>query len=175
MRPQARAAVEADRPIVEALIARELAAGTVLPRRFVPAEFLVLAGPSGEVLGCASFSRWGPGVVEVGTVIAAHPGGGLGRAVVEAALARVAAGGDDTAVVLTAVPGFFSRLGFTEVPDAPWARARRLPAVALGDAALTRAVSVKARKSCAACPHLAGCTQSLLVYRLPAVALPAVA
>jgi N-acetylglutamate synthase-like GNAT family acetyltransferase len=175
MRPQARAAVEADRPFVEALIARELAAGTVLPRRFVPAEFLVLVGANAEILGCASFARWGPGVVEIGTVIAAHPGGGLGRAVVEAALARVAAGGDDTAVVLTGVPGFFARLGFQAVPDAPWARARRLPAVDLGDDALARGVAVKARKSCAACPHLAGCSQSLLVYRLPAVALPAVA
>ena len=165
-----RPAVEADAAAVVPLIAREVARGTVLPHVFRPEEFLV-AEVDGDVVGTLSLAAWTPGVVELGTVIAAVSGQGVGSRLVEAGLRRAAAEGAHTAVVLTGVPGWFASLGFTALGATPWARARGLSTIPpIRDPALDDAISAKSARSCARCPHLAGCTQALLCFSLPAVA-----
>jgi N-acetylglutamate synthase-like GNAT family acetyltransferase len=166
MTVQIRAASTADRTTVDALIAREVRAGTVLHRDFVPSEFLV-AEHRGRVVGALSTTPWTAAVVELGTVIATTPGRGTGRALVAAGLARADRWGADWTVVLTRVPRFFSRQGFEAVADAPWARARGPAAMTEGDADLSAAVGTKAARSCRTCPFLSTCEQSLLARRMP--------
>lgn len=160
-----RAARAADRPVVEALVAREVAAGAVLPRAFDPAAFLV-AERAGRVVGTLGLSAWSPVVVELGTVIAAQPGQGVGRALVSAGLEAAAARGAHWAVVLTGAPGFFARQGFSTLDDPPWARARGPVPLPDQAEALTAAVGAKAAASCRSCPHLAACQQALLARPL---------
>ena len=49
-------------------------------------------------------------------VVASYRKFGIGRALIEALLGRVATFAPEEALVLTFVPGFFERLGFREIP-----------------------------------------------------------
>ena len=160
-----RAAQAADRPFVEALIAREVRAGAVLPRAFDPDAFLV-AESEGAVVGTVGFQAWSDGVIELGTVIAAVPRRGIGRALVAAGIERATDAGARWAVVLTGCPDFFAAQGFSPLPDAPWARARGPVATHDQPEELTAAIGYKAAASCRACPHLRGCSQALLARPL---------
>ena len=86
--------------------------------RFVVAEI------GGEVVGCAAYSILPEiGAAERATVelqsvavVASHRKLGIGRALVESLLKRIAAFQPADALVLTFAPAFFSKLGFSEVP-----------------------------------------------------------
>ncbi len=160
-----RAAQAADRPFVESLIAREVRAGSVLPRAFDPEAFLV-AEEHGAVVGTLSLQAWSDGVIELGTVIAAVPRRGIGRALIAAGLERAAATGARWAVVLTGCPDYFAARGFEPLSDAPWARAQGPVASPDQPEELTAAIGYKAAASCRSCPHLRGCSQALLAHPL---------
>ena len=165
-----RPARPSDAPAVRALVAREVRAGTVLPRLFSPGQFLVAEDERG-ICGTVSLSAWTSEVVELGTLIAREPGRGIGALLARAALDEALARGHGAVVALTAVPGFFLHLGFSAVGDTPWARARgiaTLPATWMPE--LAPAVGYKATKGCASCPRLAGCQQVLLAIRIGAAA-----
>ncbi len=84
----------------------------------------MVAEVDGEIVGCATYSILPEiGTVERATVElqsvavdAAHRKLGIGRALVEARLMRVAAFEPAEALVLTFAPGFFAKLGFVEIP-----------------------------------------------------------
>lgn len=84
----------------------------------------VVAEAGGEIVGCAAYSILPEiGVAERATVelqsvavLESHRKLGIGRALVETLLGRIAAFQPADALVLTFAPGFFSRLGFAEIP-----------------------------------------------------------
>ncbi len=99
-----RLADKTDLPLIEALLAPELARGTVLPRQVSPGNFLV-----GEA-ACASLTPWSTAVVELGSVVSHRPG--MGSLVVEAACAEANARGFSEVVVLTSLVEWFAQRGF---------------------------------------------------------------
>lgn len=159
-----RPARPGDRAAIEAVLAPEIAAGHVLPRLIDPAAFLVAV--RGEaVVGTVALDPIEGGVVELGALVAAEKGEGVGRRLVEAALERARRGGFHTVVALTSSPGFFeAAAGFVPMPVAPWAVARE-NAAPEGQAA--GAIRRKAL-TCAGCARLAGCGQVLLARPLHA-------
>jgi N-acetylglutamate synthase-like GNAT family acetyltransferase len=163
-----RQAVATDRRAVVALVDREVRAGTVLPRPFIPEHFVV-AESGRRIMGTLATTRWADGVVELGTVISAERGHGVGARLVRAGLERARDAGGRWAVVLTGVPDFFSRQGFTVSSDTPWARARG-PVLALDEHDVAVAIGAKAESSCRSCPYLATCQQVMMVRRLDAAA-----
>lgn len=172
MAPNVRPARAGDHFSVLRLVRREVARGTVLPHAFVPADFLV-AEEDGVVVGTLSMTSWTAGVWELGTVIAAEPGRGVGQALVAAGLEEAKERGAHSAVVLTGLPGWFSRQGFSAVGDTPWARARGLHMPEPAQEELGLAIAKKAAGSCRGCTRLGGCHQALLMVDLrPEVALP---
>lgn len=160
-----RQARHTDRTAVEALVAREAAAGRVLPRDFASEAFLV-AESGGRVAGTLSLTRWSDDVLELGTVISDLPGHGVGQRLIHAALDRAARSGHRWAVVLTGIPGFFQRQGFTPIAATPWARARGPVGTAGIEAGLDVAIGHKAAASCIRCPALGTCSQALLALPL---------
>jgi amino-acid N-acetyltransferase len=80
-------------------------------------EFLV-AGEGGSLLGCAGFERYGRiGLLRSVAVAASFAGRGLGRALVEAVIARAANQGVATLFLLTTTAGeYFARMGFEVIP-----------------------------------------------------------
>lgn len=164
--PRIRAAVDGDLPAIDALMAPHVASGLLLPRSAGAAAFLVADGPDG-IEGCVAVKPWTADVHELGSLVAARSGAGLGRQLVEAAALRARAEGAELLVALTGSPAFFERCGWRIQTDAPWARARGFVAPAGALPELPAAVQHKSR-SCAACPRLAGCSQALLATRLEA-------
>lgn len=161
-----RQAVATDRRGVDALVDREVRAGTVLPRAFVPEEFVV-AEMRRRIVGTLATARWADGVVELGTVISGERGHGIGAKLVHAGLARAREHGGRWAVVLTGVPDFFARQGFTATDDTPWGRVRT-PAPAVTQLDLADAIGAKADTSCRSCPYLPTCRKVMMVRRLDA-------
>ena len=157
--------------VIAALMAPEIAAGNLLPRVVKPEDFLV-ATHGEDVVGAVGLGAWTDDVAELGSLVSAAPGRGVGVALVEAALAEAGARGYRTVVALTGIPGFFVRQGFDVARATPWARARGCETLPVSPT-LDRALSAKAR-ICAACPRLAGCQQVLLAVSV-AQALRAVA
>ena len=84
----------------------------------------VVAEASGEIVGCATYSILPEigtaerATVELQSVAVSEPCRklGIGRALVEHLLERIAAFEPAEALVLTFAPGFFSKLGFVEIP-----------------------------------------------------------
>ena len=84
----------------------------------------VVAEVAGEIVGCATYSI----LPEIGTAERAtvelqsvavnerHRKLGIGRALVDMLLKRIAAFQPADALVLTFAPGFFAKLGFSEIP-----------------------------------------------------------
>ena len=84
----------------------------------------VVAEAEGQIVGCATYSI----LPEIGTaeratvelqsvaVSAAYRKLGIGRALVEALLGRIAPFEPAEVLVLTFAPGFFAKLGFVEIP-----------------------------------------------------------
>lgn len=166
-----RAATPSDIPAIEALMAPEVAEGTLLPRQVRAGDFLV--AELGEALvGAVALAPWSESVAELGSLVAARRGAGLGALLVEAAMDEAYSRGYTTVVALTGIPGFFERRGFGTLAAAPWARARGCATLPVPPR-LDQALGYKARV-CAACPRLEGCAQVLL-YRSTAAVARAVA
>ena len=84
-----RAALAADVDAIRDLLAPEVEAGTILPRVVRPDDFLV-ALLDGEIVAAVAMTRWTDDVVELGSLVSARPGLGLGRAMVQAVLKKAA-------------------------------------------------------------------------------------
>ena len=84
----------------------------------------VVAEVGGEIVGCAMYSILPEiGMAERATVelqsvavVESHRKLGIGRALVETLLGRIAGFRPADALVLTFAPGFFAKLGFSEIP-----------------------------------------------------------
>ncbi len=165
-----RQASPADIHGLKALLAPEILAGTVMPRGQIDTTtFLVATDGAGLLVGCVALDYVTAHVAELGALVAAVRGLGLGRALVEAAMDLAARRGFSSVLALTAAPGFFERCGFAASPARPWLRARRargLPsAVPLPTAAAIDEASVARSVACERCPRLAGCRQAMLIRR----------
>ncbi len=172
-RVRIRPATLADVRAIDDLMAPQVRAGKLLPRTVRPAEFLV-ACVGRRVVGAVGLAALSPGTAELGSLVVAMGRRGIGRALVDAAMAEASARGLGTVIALTDAAEFFERCGFERASDTPWLRARtRLglasasPLHTAGD--LSGASDAKSA-TCAACSRLAACRQSLLVRRT-AVAL----
>ena len=153
------------------MLAPEVAAGTVLPRVVVPEDFLVAVDEDDRLVGMVGLSWWSSDVIELGSLVSAVRGRGVGGRLVAAVFEVAAQKGARSVVALTALDGWFGRQGFHPRPVAPWALARQAPVLLASDSPwLESAVARKARSSCASCPLLARCRQHLMVR---AVAVPA--
>ncbi|MCB9741393.1 MAG: GNAT family N-acetyltransferase [Alphaproteobacteria bacterium] len=157
---EVRPARAADRSAIEALLAPEIEAGTVLFREVDPADFIV-AADGAALLGAVALTPWSAAVAELGSLVSAAPGRGVGAALIDAVMDEARRRGHREIVALTGIPGFFERLGFTSQARTPHAVARQEPSPRLLDTGLEDAIAYKAGR-CAACPRLAGCSQSLL-------------
>lgn len=117
-----RRARVADVPRLYELISYYAARGDMLPKTLDQLynrvrEFNV-AEAEGEVIGCAALKITWHDLAEIISV-AVHPafqGRGLGRCVIEPLFAEARELGIPTVFVLTLQVGFFSRMGFREVP-----------------------------------------------------------
>ena len=104
---------------VEQLVPKPMGEVVANIDRFVVAEV------DGEIVGCAMYSILPEiGMAERATVelqsvavVSAYRRLGIGRALVEALLKRIAAFRPADALVLTFAPEFFSRLGVSEIPQ----------------------------------------------------------
>lgn len=159
-----RAALAADVDAIRDLLAPEVEAGTILPRVVRPEDFLV-ALLDGEIVAAVAMTRWTDDVVELGSLVSARPGLGLGRAMVQAVLKKAALEQFRRVVALTAIDGWFTRLGFRAHPTAPWALASDRPVlVTASDDCLDAAVGWKASTVCAGCARLGRCRQHMVVH-----------
>lgn len=167
-----RSALAEDIPAIEALMAPEIALGTLLPRVVRAGDFIV-ACRGGALVGAVALAPWSHEVAELGSLVALERGQGLGARLVEAAMEEARARGYREVVALTGVGGFFERQGFRSVPSAPWARARGCATLPVSGR-LEAAIAYKARV-CAACPRLTCCEQTLLARTTAVAAARAVA
>ncbi len=166
-----RPATQTDVRAIETLLASEIARGSVLPKRVTPETFLV-AVESGHLLGIVALTHQSPRVVEVGSLVSTRRGIGLGHRLVEAAVSHASLSGYEVVMALTAISGFFERVGFRVASHAPWITARQQLAMPhpLPLAATSDAVEAAHAKSttCRLCPRLAACSQALLLRQIPA-------
>ncbi len=137
--PVVRAAVLADVPQLEALMAPYVATGDLLPRsnydlcRHIK-EYVVAEAPGGDVVGCGSLKIYSSGLGEVAglAVHAEWQGVGVGRVLVEALNVEARSHGLQEVLALTRKPAFFIKLGFTRAerehfPLKVWADCARCP------------------------------------------------
>ena len=134
-----RAAVLADVPQLEALMARYVATGDLLPRsnydlcRHIK-EYVVAAAPDGDIVGCGSLKIYSRGLGEVAG-LAVHPewqGVGVGRVLLESLTVEARSHGLHEVLALTRKPAFFIKLGFRRAerehfPLKVWADCARCP------------------------------------------------
>jgi amino-acid N-acetyltransferase len=165
-----RPATTGDVPAIEALLAPEIARGTVLPRDLDPEDFLVALSDH-RLVGAVALTRQSPRIVELGSLVSDLPGRGLGRRLVEASIARASTDGYEVVMALTGIPDFFQASAFRVASHAPWITARQQLAMPhpLPLAPTNEAVEAAAAKSptCRSCPRLGTCTQVLLLRTLP--------
>ena len=152
-----RRARSADRRALSRLLAPAVASGAILPTDPDPERFLVAEGPRGLV-GAVALTPWTREVTELGSLVSAETGCGLGTRLVQAAVAHAAAEGFATVVALTGLGDWFGRRGFAPAATPPWALARAPHAPAETLPGLVE----KAQHSCRVCPRLARCTQALV-------------
>ena len=97
-------------------------------------DFWVAEGEDGVVVGCAALRVTWIGLVEIRSVAVrgADQKKGVGRRLVETALAEARSFGAASVFVLTYAPGFFARFGFREVerdtlPQKVWQDCAKCP------------------------------------------------
>jgi amino-acid N-acetyltransferase len=159
-----RDALPEDLGPISDLMSPAIAAGLVLPRNLRPEELQVAVDRTGAVVGVVGLAPWSNEVVELGSLVSNRRG--AGRLLVAAALEEAARRGFRTVVCLTGIPEFFEKVGFSLVPERPWALARGCATLRSPELPeLAPAVAAKSNR-CAACPRLAGCSQTLLARRV---------
>ncbi len=137
--PVVRAAVLADVPGLETLMAPFVATGELLPRsnydlcRHIK-EYVVVESADGAIIGSASLKVYSQDLAELGALAVRddYQGQGLGKALVEAVLSDARALGLAEVFALTRKPVFFLRLGFRsaekeQFPLKVWADCARCP------------------------------------------------
>lgn len=137
--PVVRAAVLADVPGLETLMAPFVATGELLPRsnydlcRHIK-EYVVVESADGAIIGSASLKVYSQELAELGALAVRddYQGQGLGKALVEAVLGDARALGLAEVFALTRKPVFFLRLGFRsaekeQFPLKVWADCARCP------------------------------------------------
>ncbi len=141
-----------DIPDLLTLINGYATAQIMLPRtEFEMAENIrdfVVAHSHGELAGCGALHYYSPTSAEIRS-LAVHPArksGGIGRAIVESLEAEAHVNGLDSVFAFTYVPGFFRKLGFTEVDRG------ELP--------------LKAWKDCLKCPKFQCCDEIAMLKTL---------
>ena len=152
-----RAAVLADVPRLEALMAPYVATGDLLPRsnydlcRHIR-EYVVAEAPppDGGIVGCGSLKVYSVALAEVAglAVRADWQGSGIGRALLEALVAEARTYGLAEVLALTRKPTFFQKLGFV--------------------AAEREHFPLKVWADCARCPRQNCCDEIAVVLRLDA-------
>ncbi|HEY3280583.1 MAG TPA: N-acetyltransferase [Gemmatimonadales bacterium] len=134
-----RAAVLADVPGLETLMAPFVATGELLPRsnydlcRHIK-EYVVVESADGAIIGSASLKVYSQELAELGALAVRddYQGQGLGKALVEAVLSDARGLGLAEVFALTRKPVFFLRLGFRsaekeQFPLKVWADCARCP------------------------------------------------
>jgi amino-acid N-acetyltransferase len=134
-----RAAVLADVPGLETLMAPFVATGELLPRsnydlcRHIK-EYVVVESADGAIIGSASLKVYSQDLAELGALAVRddYQGQGLGKALVEAVLSDARGLGLAEVFALTRKPVFFLRLGFRsaekeQFPLKVWADCARCP------------------------------------------------
>jgi N-acetylglutamate synthase-like GNAT family acetyltransferase len=112
-----------DAGAIRAILAPQIAAGTILRRPFAPGGYLVAEDGAGLV-GAVAMRPWTSTVVELCGLVSARAGRGIGGALCEAVARRAAREGYGLVAVLTGAPGFFLRRRFQPVAATPQDRAR---------------------------------------------------
>ena len=160
-----RDALAADDAAIQALLAPEILAGRVLPQSRPPLRRLVAVDDNDDVVGTVSLNPWTQDVIELGALVSGPRGRGIGRVLVDAAVQTGSLIGSDLMVALTGEPAFFARVGFLPHDDSPWRWARRaplrIPEGYLGKGLLNKSFT------CAGCPRLGACAQTLMTRALP--------
>lgn len=116
--PVLRAAHAADAPAVHALLEQFVGFGLLLPRTLEQVarsiDDYIVAVEGDRIVGSVALRRYSPALAEIGALaVAPHlHGTGLGRRLVEAAVAIAREDGLARVFALTMQDGFFRRLGF---------------------------------------------------------------
>lgn len=140
-----RKAILGDIPAVTAMVNAYAAQGVMLPRtEFELAESIrdfTVAYRDGQLVGCGALRIYTPLSAEVRSLAVSprEKGSGIGRQVVEALVAEAEQFGLESLFAFTYVPGFFAKLGFSEVDRG------QLP--------------LKAWKDCLRCPKFKACDE----------------
>ena len=116
-----RAAVPADIPAIQALLAHYSAMGDLLPRTKTDLaanlEHFLVVTEHDQVVACGSLEHFTPELAEVRSLMVheSQKGAGLGRLIVEHLIERARNTETRRIMALTYVPDFFHRLGFRTV------------------------------------------------------------
>lgn len=120
-----RKAKVTDVPVIHSLVRTFAGDNLMLPLSFGDIterlrDFQLFTDSKGYVLGCVALHVTWETLVEVRSLAVSrdHHGGGIGRKLVEAALADARELGAIEAFTLTFVPDFFKKMGFAEVDRA---------------------------------------------------------
>ncbi len=119
---RARLAQPADVFAIAALIGQFTADGSLLPRSVADViaaidSYVVVPGPTGDVLACAALSEYSPSLAEVGSVAVspAAQGHGLGSIVVRAVERLARLRGHRELFAISLADHFFAHLGYRSV------------------------------------------------------------
>ena len=134
-----REAVLADVPHLEALMARYVQSGDLLPRsnydlcRHIK-EYVVAQAPTGELIGCGSLKVYSRDLAELAALAVREDWqrAGVGGALLAALIAEARVHGLAEVLALTRKPAFFLRVGFAPAerehfPLKVWADCNRCP------------------------------------------------
>ena len=120
-------------------------------------DYIVVQGPSGEILACGALKEYSPSVAEIAAIAVSRDarGRGLGRAIVHAVEELARMRGIYDVFALTLQPEFFSAIGYERVDRA------RYPE--------------KIRRDCLSCARRFACNEicfakNLLIEELPRAA-----
>ena len=104
-------------------------------------DYIVVQGPSGEILACGALKEYSPSVAEIAAIAVSRDarGQGLGRAIVHAVEALARMRGIYDVFALTLQPEFFAAIGYQRVDRA------RYPE--------------KIRRDCLRCPRRIRCNE----------------
>jgi amino-acid N-acetyltransferase len=147
-----RAAAVEDVERIASIIAHHAVQGAMLPRSISALssslDMVVVADEAGRVVGCGGLDVYTSETAEIYGLATAPEGSprGTGKAIVRELVARARRQKISKVFALTLAPGFFSKLGFENVPHTD------LP--------------LKVWKDCVACPKYGNCDEIAMVLEL---------
>ena len=117
-----RQATPDDARAIHELITGHREEGRLLPRHLgeiaVHASRFVVAGDEGELVGCVDLAPLSRTVAEIRSLVVDEDArsAGIGRQLIDAAIARAKSAGFERVCAFTHAPSFFVKLGFSIVP-----------------------------------------------------------